>query len=140
MRDKYFLDTNVIIYSFDKSSPSKRTKARELIKESLKSGKGIVSYQVIQEFSNIALKIFKQPLKPVDLKHFLNSFLAPLCEVFPSIDLINSAVDIHSETGFGFYDSLIIASALQSSAWTLYSEDLNDGQIIRGVKIINPFR
>jgi predicted nucleic acid-binding protein len=140
MPAKYFLDTNIFIYSFDQTEPTKKRKATELIKKALKSHKGIISYQVIQEFINASLQKFKIPLEVEDCKSYIDNFLAPMCEVFPSIDLFREAIDIKSETGIGFYDALIVAAAIKGSATILYTEDLNDGQQIRSLKIQNPFK
>jgi predicted nucleic acid-binding protein len=140
MPAKYFIDTNIFVYSFDQTEPIKKRKATELIKKALKSHKGIISYQVIQEFSNVSLQKFKIPLEVEDCKSYIDNFLAPMCEVFSSIDLFREAIDIKSETGIGFYDALIVAAAIKGSAAILYTEDLNDGQQIRGLKIQNPFK
>ena len=59
MKDRFFLDTNIIVYSFDSNAVEKQKKARELIAESLSSGNGIISVQVVQEFLNVATKKFK---------------------------------------------------------------------------------
>ena len=55
-KDRYFIDTNIIVYMFDKDHPQKRETAIRIVKEALESGKGVISYQVIQEFCNVALK------------------------------------------------------------------------------------
>lgn len=63
MSDRFFLDTNNFLYSFDRSAPAKQAKATHLIRKALTSHKGMVSYQVVQEFFNVALKRFAQPLR-----------------------------------------------------------------------------
>jgi len=140
MTDKYFLDTNIIIYSFDQSEIKKMRIAKKLIKNALKTHKGIISYQVLQEFINAALQKFKIPMEIEDCKSYTYNFLSPICEVFPSIELFHDAIDIKSEAKIGFYDALIVASAVKGNARTLYTEDLNDGQKIRSVQIKNPFK
>jgi predicted nucleic acid-binding protein len=140
MPGKYLLDTNIIIYSFDQTEPPKKRIAKELIKNALKTHKGFISYQVIQEFVNVALQKFKIPMEVEDCKSYIDNFLAPICEIFPSIELFREAIDIKSEAQIGFYDALIVASAIKGNARTLYTEDLNDGQKIRSVQIINPFK
>lgn len=140
MKDKYFLDTNIIIYSFDQSEIKKMQIAKKLIKNALKTHNGIISYQVIQKFINAALQKFKIPMEMEDCKSYIYDFLAPICEVFPSIELFRDAIDIKSEAKIGFYDALIAASAIKANARTLYTEDLNDGQKIRSVQIKNPFK
>jgi predicted nucleic acid-binding protein len=65
--------------------------------------------------------------------------LIPLCHVFPSSERLRDALAINTETGFRFYDSLIVAGAAASGAETLYTEDLESGREIRGLRIANPF-
>ena len=65
--------------------------------------------------------------------------LAPLCHVFPSPALLREALAIHTETGFRFYDSLIVAGASASGARKLYTEDVQSGRELRGLRIENPF-
>lgn len=140
MPGKYFIDTNIIVYAFDRRDRYKWETANRMMGEALETHKGIVSFQVIQEFANVSLQKFRQPLKPRDCKIFISNFLAPLCQIYPSPDLYNEAVNLFAETGLGFYDSLIVAAAVRADCQVLYSEDLTDGQIIRSVKIVNPFK
>jgi predicted nucleic acid-binding protein len=139
MSDKYFIDTNVLIYSFDTQSPAKREIAQNLIAAALEKGTGVISYQVIQEFLNAATRKFAVPLKLKDAKRFLDTVLEPLCEVFSSAELYHQALEIADEWRFSFYDSLIVAAALEAECKALYSEDMQDNQTIRGLTIRNPF-
>lgn len=140
MSDKYFIDTNVLIYSFDAQSASKREAARRLIAEALEKGTGIISYQVIQEFLNAATRKFAVPLKLKDARRYLDLVLEPLCAVFASADLYRQALEIADEWRFSFYDSLIVAAALEAGCQVLYTEDLQTGQKIRGLTVRNPFQ
>jgi predicted nucleic acid-binding protein len=139
MRDKFFLDTNILVYSFDGSQPEKRKISRNLIKKGLDERYGCISYQVIQEFLNVATRKFSVPLSYQDSRIFLTTVLDPLCNVYASIDLYHSALEIGERWQYKFYDSLIIAAALQNKCEILYSEDLQDGQMIQELKITNPF-
>ncbi len=139
MNGKFFLDTNIIIYSFDIESPTKRARALGLIEEALKSGTGIISYQVIQEFLNVALTKFASPLKLAEAQVFLSMVLRPLCLVTSSIDLFDAALIIKDRYRYGFYDALIIAASIQGGCKLLYSEDLQHLQQVEGVTISNPF-
>lgn len=140
MSDNYFLDTNVFVYSFDSSKPSKRERSLALIQEALETGTGMISSQVIQEFLNVATQKFSVPLKIEDARTYLRFVLNPLCHIYPSQPLFESCLDIQAETNYSFYDSLILAAAVQGGCIILYSEDLRDGQQVRGVKIVNPYR
>src|SRR5882724_6631041 len=112
MRDRFFLDTNVFVYTFDARSPRKQEHARRLVDRALSSRQGVISYQVIQEFLNVALRKFAHPMQTDDADAFLKRVLIPLCEVFPDSSLYSNALYIGEETGWGFYDSLIVSSAL----------------------------
>ena len=135
-----FLDTNIFVYAFLASEPRKRAKAVELIETSLGSGRGCISYQVVQEFANVARKKFATRLSAGDCKAFIDAAMQPLIRVASSTALIHTALDLQDELKYSFYDCLMIAAALQAGAETLYTEDLQHWQLVRGVlRIVNPF-
>ena len=136
---RFFIDTNIFVYCFDNSNPYKKSKALEIISNALESRNGVISYQVVQEFINIATRKFPSTFKEDDLRDFTNGILYYLWEVYPDKELFDEAQTIRLRYGFSFYDSLIMASALQSGCSYLYSEDLQSGQKIRQMTIINPF-
>ena len=140
MSVEYFLDTNVLIYSFDDSSPAKQEKSKALIEAALRYGCGVISWQVVQEFLNVALHKWKDPMSAADAVEYLGSTLEPLCSVFPTVSLWRSAFSLQTESQYRFYDSLIVASALQSGAKILYSEDLQSGRRFGNLELRNPFR
>lgn len=139
MNAEFFLDTNVLIYTFDDKQPDKKAQARTLVESALESSCGIVSYQVVQEFINVATRKFSRPLSSKDAQRYLDEVLQPLCTVFASVELFRSAIRIQERWRYGFYDSLIVASALQAGCHTLYSEDLQHQQNIQSLAIVNPF-
>lgn len=130
-----FLDTNVIVYAFDASAPEKQRRAKAL----MEGADWFVSWQVVQEFSSVALHRFKVPLKPADLRDYVGLKLWPRCRVFPSEAIYAKAIEIHGRLGFRYYDSLILASALAGGARRLLTEDMQDGQKIGTLQIVNPF-
>ena len=139
MNAKYFIDTNIIVYGFDDQQPGKKAHSLSLISDALQTGNGVISWQVIQEFLNVATRKFKVPLKPEDAKLYLQKVLHPLCQVFPTLDLYQNALDIQDKTDYSFYDSLILAGALQEGCTILYSEDFHSGHQVDGLRIMNPF-
>jgi predicted nucleic acid-binding protein len=139
MSAKYFIDTNVFVYTFDNRQPQKKERARVLIQEALKTNTGMISTQVIQEFMNVATQKFAVPLKIDDARAYLRLVMNPLCQVYPSLALYESCLELQAETRYSFYDALILAAAVQGGCDVLYSEDLQDGQVVRGVKIVNPY-
>ena len=140
MSAKYFLDTNILVYSFDHSAPVKQKKARQLIDDALENDKGVISSQVVQEFLNVATKKFAVKLNRRDIHMFLEDVLWPLCGVFPTPKTYARSLDIREETGFSFYDAMIISEAREVGCTTLFSEDLQHGRTVHGLKIIDPFK
>lgn len=140
MSAKYFLDTNVLVYTFDETAPDKQERARQLVETALLTGDGVISYQVIQEFLNVATRKFKQPLSLADASLYLEHVLNPLCEVPSSSELFGAGLVVANRFRLSFYDSLIVAAAQRSSCKVLYSEDLQHGQVLAGLEVVNPFR
>ena len=85
MPAEFFLDTNVFVYTFDRQEPDKQARARGLVERALRTGDGVVSFQVVQEFLNVALRKFEQPLSEEQALRYLREVLDPLCFVFPSV-------------------------------------------------------
>ena len=139
MRAEYFLDTNILVYSFDDRAPTKRDIAQTLIAQALRLGRGVVSWQVVQEFLNVARHKWEEPMTTGDANEYLSGTLEPLCSVFPSANLWRSALSLQAHSQYRFYDSLIVAAALQSGAKILYSEDLQAGRHFGDLEIKNPF-
>ncbi|MDZ7718163.1 MAG: PIN domain-containing protein [Balneolaceae bacterium] len=139
MSDRYFLDTNIIVYSFDVSDPQKQKTAKKLITDGLIQNQGVISYQVVQEFINVSTRKFETPLSIKDCRQYVDSVLDQMWEVYSSKDLVYSAFDIHERWQYSFYDSLIIAAAIEASCNILYSEDLQHKQKIYSLQILNPF-
>ena len=139
MNDKYFLDTNIFVYAFDKTDPAKQQTANLLIKTAVFEQTGCISYQVMQEFINVVTRKFAVPMTITDCQKYLDAVLAPLNTVFTSIELYHRALDIMERWQFAFYDALIIAGALQAQCNILYTEDMQHGQKIEFLQITNPF-
>ena len=136
MRGEDFLDTNIFVYGFDRDAPRKQERARELVA----GNDWFVSWQVVQEFSAVALHKFKVPLEREDLQDYIALRLWPKCRVFPTEAVFAQALAIQGRFGFRFYDCLIVASALVGGASVLFSEDLQHGQMIGDLQILNPFQ
>ncbi|MHC4215202.1 MAG: PIN domain-containing protein [Planctomycetota bacterium] len=139
MSDKYFIDTNIFVYAFDKTNLDKQKIANDLIKKAVSEHVGCISFQVIQEFINVSTKRFEVPLSIEDCRKYIDSVLFPLCAIFTSLELYHRSLDIMERWRFSFYDSLIIAAALQAKCSIMYSEDLQHSQKIESITICNPF-
>lgn len=140
MSDRYFLDTNIFVYSFDKSNPEKQNKSLQLIERALQTSKGIISYQVVQEFLNVSMKKFTPPLSFEDSTRYFEEVLAPLLEISSSIEVSRKALKIAERWQFSFYDSLIISGALAGDCSILYTEDMQHLQQIESLRIVDPFK
>ena len=134
---KIFIDTNILIYSMDQFDPEKRQRCRALLKTLRNDLRGVISTQVMQEFYVAATK--KLGADPLVVKDILN-----LLERFETVviipDIIKEAIDCGIINRLSFWDALIVAAAERANCETLWTEDLNDGQIIRGVRIENPIK
>src|SRR5215469_13825596 len=126
MSGRFFLDTNIFVYSFDASSPKKAAKSTKLIRSAIETRGGIVSYQVVQEFFNVALLMGFA--RRGDAEQYLSTTFRPLLSVHSSPALYGEALRIGARFRLPWYDSLIVASAIEGQCDVLYSEDFQDGQ------------
>jgi predicted nucleic acid-binding protein len=141
MKDNYFVDTNVLVYWFDKSEEKKNIRANGLIRNFKDTSNLFISSQVLNEFISIVTKKIEHPI----LFEHLKEVLLIISDVFyiSPITFKNtfSAIDLKMKYQFSYWDSLIISSALENGCNRLYTEDLQDGQIIEEkLDIINPFK
>ena len=137
MSAENFLDTNVLVYMFDETDAGKRRRAEALVNESLARGTGCVSFQVVQETLNVLIR--RLGFGAEDARRTLGQVLVPLWQVYPSASLYRDAIFLQGRHGFSFYDSLIVAGALEAGCSRLYSEDLQHGQQIHRLTILDPF-
>lgn len=136
MSARSFFDTNVIVYTDDKSAPDKQQRSLELLAEHRKSGTGVVSLQVLQEYFVAATK--KLNVK-VEIARRKVELLAEFDVATPDIADILAAIDLHRLHGFSFWDGLILRTAQQTGCRILLSEDLRHNRVLDGVRIVNPF-
>lgn len=139
MSAEFFLDTNVLVYTFDRQELEKKKRATELVERALASGRGVLSTQVVQEFLHVALQKFEKRLSFDEATQYLRVVLDPLCDVFPSLALYERALSVQDRWRFAFYDSLIVAAALEAGCEVLFSEDLQHAQRVEALTIVNPF-
>lgn len=139
MSVKFFLDTNIFVYSFDRTSPKKSLRARQLIRQAIQTRTGIVSYQVVQEFFNVALRRFAHPMTSSDAEQYLSATFRPLLAVHSSHALYGDSLRLVERFKLSWYDALIVASAIESECNLLYSEDFQHEQRFGKLQICNPF-
>lgn len=136
---RHFLDTNIFVYTFDLEAPEKAKRAENLIAEALASGAGLISYQVAQEFVAVARKPFRAPMRFEQIERYWLTTLRPLLLVHSSPGMFIRALDLARRDQLSWYDSLIVAAAIQGECEILYSEDLQHGRRFGDLVIQNPF-
>ena len=131
-----FLDTNILVYSVDGKDPVKQGIARKILIEALVSREYLISAQVLNEFSNIALLKLKMSIQEV--RRFV--------EIFGQINVVSidrswteKALSLKEKFGTQFFDSLLLVAAEENGCDTILTEDLNDGQMYGSVKAVDPF-
>ena len=134
MSGKFFLDTNIVVYLYSADEPEKRAAALELIDQN----NPIISTQVLSELANTLSRKFHLPFEVVAQAV---SEVRDSCTVFPVMpETISHALDLANKYRYSYYDSLILAAALSAGCSTLFTEDMQHGQIIEGVLTVqNPF-
>lgn len=134
-----FFDTNVFIYLFDDADARKQATAQSLVSRALAAGDAAISFQVVQETLHVLTRKFTRQVTPEVAAQILQNSLLPLWRVQPSPALYARALALQERYAFSFYDSLIIAAALEAGSQRLLTEDLHNGQQIDGLTIHNPF-
>ena len=133
-----FVDTNVLVYAFDKSSSPKKRVAQRLMNELMEEDRLRVSTQVLQELFVTLTRKVSQPCTSEEALAVLDDLTAwPLMVV--DYAAIRSAVGLADQARLSFWDALVVVGAARTGAAVLYTEDMNDGQEIFGVRISNPF-
>jgi predicted nucleic acid-binding protein len=138
MSDVAFVDTNVLIYAHDADAGLKRSRAQALMRALWESGAGRLSVQVLQEFFVNVTRKLTTPVAHTSAREVVGSYGAWIGKP-TSVHTVTRAIDLAALAQISFWDALIVASAEQDEATVIYSEDLNSGQVIAGIKVVNPF-
>ena len=136
MVDRSFIDTNVLVYAEASDEPVKQQAALTLLKQIYETGTGVLSTQVLKEYCNVAIKKLKLPAGHIRAQLDLYEQFE-VVQVTPAI--IRAGLDLHQTRSVSFYDALILASAETAGCSVLFSEDMNTGEVVAGVRILNPF-
>lgn len=136
MSDRSFLDSNILVYTDDHDAPDKRERALALIERARKDQSGVVSTQVLQEYFVAATR--KLGVDPGLARRKVELF-GKLDLVQIDLEVILDAIDRTRLDQFSFWDALIISAARRGGCTVLFSEDMQHGRAITGLKIINPF-
>jgi predicted nucleic acid-binding protein len=136
MSVRSFLDSNILVYSDDGHAPKKKKEATELIIQCVQEKNGVISTQVIQEYFSVVTRKLKID---IDRARKKINFFGHMDVIPADYALILNAIDLHQLYSLSFWDALIVQTALVSKCSVLYSEDMQHGVDIRGLKIVNPF-
>lgn len=136
-KERCFIDTNLLIYADSGDEPVKQRIALSLLKQLRLNQTGVLSTQVLNEYCNVALNKLKLPHADIrEQMQFWEQY--EVVQVTPAI--IHMGLDLHQTRHLSFFDALIVAAAKTSGCTVLYSEDMNAGEMVNGVRIVNPFR
>ena len=137
MSGKIFLDSNILAYAQDKGAPKKQRRSRQVIAELGGSGSGVISTQVMQEFYVAATR--KLGIEALAAKNVLKTFsIFEIVLITP--ELIQDAIDCSILNVLSFWDALVLVAASAAGCSTVYTEDMNAGQTVLGLKLQNPFK
>ena len=135
---KTFVDTNVLVYAYDRASGWKHGRARDLVEKLWNEGSGILSTQVLQElYVNVRRKA-RPPVPQEEARTLIADYLA-WDPVVNDGAAVLEAVDVGHRQQLSFRDALIVVAARKGGASVIYSEDLNHGQMFGSVQVLNPF-
>lgn len=135
----YFLDTNILVYAFDRSAGYKHSLASQLVEACWENENGCTSIQVLQEFFVTVTRKIAAPLQDSVAKQIVAD-LAQWRLHSPEAGDLLQAIDLQQNYQLAFWDAQVIQSATSLGCKQLLSEDLNHGQLYGGVKVINPFK
>ena len=137
MKERSFIDTNILIYTDDEAYPEKQAIAVKLIESGWQNGHAVLSTQVLQEYFSASTRKLRVPAEKAQQKIELLSHLE--IASIEHQDVVR-AIELHRLHSFSFCDALIVRMAQKTGCTVLYSEDMQHGQKLSGLKIINPFK
>jgi predicted nucleic acid-binding protein len=132
-----FLDSNIVLYAYDRKDAHKRTVARDVLLRALQ-GEFVISTQVLAEVASALLHKVSPALAPEAVMDILDT-LCPIPAISPDGDAVRRAVQAHLQYGIHFYDGMIVAAAERAGCGRIWSEDLDAGQKYFGIVVENPF-
>ena len=133
-----FVDASVLVYAFDASAGQKKVAAEQLLAQLWEAGTGCLSVQVLQEFFVTVTRKVAKPLSVEDAADRIREFGA--WKVFaPGPNDVLRAIALHKQAKVSFWDAMVVHAAAELGCDVLWTEDLNDGQVIGGVRIRDPF-
>jgi predicted nucleic acid-binding protein len=135
----YFLDTNILVYAYDRSAGRKHSLAAQLVEACWENENGCLSIQVLQEFFVTVTRKIATPLDPQTARQIVADLAQWRLHAPDASDLLQ-AIELQQNYQLAFWDTQVIQSAASLGCKRLLSEDLNHGQVYGEVQVVNPFR
>lgn len=136
--ERVFLDTNIIVYAYDRDAGRKHEIARDLLIDLWNNEGGVLSAQILQEFYVTVTKKIASPLPPESAREIIEDFLT-WDVVANDGEAVLEAIDLQTSEKIFFWDALVVAAAKKGAADILLSEDLSDGRKFGDIAVRNPF-
>jgi predicted nucleic acid-binding protein len=140
MSDKVFIDTNVLLYAYDRDAGAKHEIARKLIRRCWETASGVISIQVLSEFFARATRAGHSFVSLDEAESIVQNLSNAWVVVIPDVSVVLEAIRGRKDHQLSYWDALIWATAKQARIGTVYTEDFQDGQVVEGVKFVNPFK
>jgi predicted nucleic acid-binding protein len=139
MKDRVFLDTNILVYVYDRHDLRKQGAAQSLLIDGIENESAVLSVQVLGEFFNVVTRHIKQPMTSDEAKKAIESFSNLIIQEI-DLAMVERAIETHKIYRIAYWDALIVSAAERAGCKRILSEDLNDGQRYHGIFISNPFK
>ena len=139
MPDRFFIDTNVLVYAHDSASPEKKERSQDVIFGCMREGSGVISAQVLSEFFVTVTRKIAKPLTDDRARHEI-ALLATMECVDIDATLVAQAIGLKGRWGVSYWDALILAAAQRAECTIVYSEDLSSGQTYGKLTVADPYQ
>ncbi|MBW1961295.1 MAG: PIN domain-containing protein [Deltaproteobacteria bacterium] len=138
MSDRLFLDTNILVYAYDKHETRKQKKAQKLLTDGIEQENLFISVQVLGEFFNVVTRHIPQPMTDDEAREIITTLsILPVMEI--DLRMVIRAIDTHKAYQISYWDALIVSAAELAGCKMILSEDLNDSQAYHKILVSNPF-
>jgi predicted nucleic acid-binding protein len=137
MSVRAFLDTNILVYAYDRHDPHKQIKAQAVITDGIEQENLVLSVQVLGEFFNVVTRHIPEPLTSGEARQIIDAIrILPVQEI--DLPMVNRAIDTHEAYRIAYWDALIVSAAERAGCDLILSEDLSHGQSYHGISVQNP--
>ena len=140
MTGRLFVDTNILIYALDPAEPLKRSVSADLLRQTINSHALMLSPQSLNECYRVLTEKKRRQVMPLEQARAYLRVLAPWALAPLDAATTERAWAVQDAAGIGWWDALLIAAALRAECRLFVSEDMQDGAVIEGMRITNPFK